>query len=229
MTKNEELRKAIRNLIAERMTPYTDKKWTVDVLVSAPEEEGGPFQNNAPIIITRPRDKQSLERIFDIPVPDPDRETMVRKSKENKAKPNPWVNPDGSMSDTEYEDEWGRKMTPEKRFKEIERSLASQEAYEDQAEKRKSDKDALKKTQDAKTIAGVKESRNIKLTVSQLRELVKEVSKRRPDGYLPSTAKNLYLDREFKSVGGWPEGEYDPPVNVRISNYLKSLGLLDVD
>tara|TARA_R110000803_G_scaffold21466_5_gene54090 strand:+ start:654 stop:1343 length:690 start_codon:yes stop_codon:yes gene_type:complete len=229
MTENKELRKVIRELIAERMTPYTDKKWTVDVLVSAPEEEGGPFQNKEPIIVSNPRDKIALEKILDMPVPDPDLDLMRKKSKENREKPNPWVDKDGTMSDTEYEDEWGRKMTPAKRFKEIERSFAAQKAYEDQAQKRKADKDQLKKNQDAKTVAGVRESRNVRLTVRQLRELVKEVSKRRPDGYLPSTAKNLYLDREFKSVGGWPEGEYDPPVNVRISNYLKSLGLLDVD
>jgi len=69
----------------------------------------------------------------------------------------------------------------------------------------------------------------IKITAKQLRELIREVAKRRPDGWLPSTAKNLHLDKKFKSAGGWPEGEYDPPVNVRISNYLKSLGLLDED
>ena len=73
----------------------------------------------------------------------------------------------------------------------------------------------------------------IKITVAQLRGLISEVKnakkKRRPDGYLPSTDANLHLDKPFKSAGGWPEGEYDPPVNVRISNYLKSLGLLGED
>lgn len=39
------------------------------------------------------------------------------------------------------------------------------------------------------------------------------------------TRKSLYLDRPT-SHGGWPEGEYDPPINDRIYNYLKSMGLV---
>lgn len=40
-----------------------------------------------------------------------------------------------------------------------------------------------------------------------------------------ATRKNMFLDRPT-SHGGWPEGEYDPPVNDRIYNYLKSMGLM---
>ena len=40
-----------------------------------------------------------------------------------------------------------------------------------------------------------------------------------------ATRKNMFLDRPT-SHGGWPEGEYDPPVNDRIYNYLKSMGMI---
>jgi hypothetical protein len=45
------------------------------------------------------------------------------------------------------------------------------------------------------------------------------------------TAKELYLDRPT-SHGGWPEGPSrgwidKDPVNVQISNWLESMGLLD--
>lgn len=40
-----------------------------------------------------------------------------------------------------------------------------------------------------------------------------------------ATRKNMFLDRPT-SHGGWPEGEYDPPVNDRIYSYLKSMGLM---
>jgi hypothetical protein len=38
--------------------------------------------------------------------------------------------------------------------------------------------------------------------------------------------KNMFLDRPT-SHGGWPEGEYDPPVNDRIYDYLRSMGLMN--
>ena len=41
-----------------------------------------------------------------------------------------------------------------------------------------------------------------------------------------ATRKNMFLDRPT-SHGGWPEGEYDPPINDRIYNYLKSMGLIN--
>jgi hypothetical protein len=43
--------------------------------------------------------------------------------------------------------------------------------------------------------------------------------------YSLATRKNLHLDKPT-SHGGWPEGEYDPPVNDRIYGYLKSMGLI---
>ena len=43
--------------------------------------------------------------------------------------------------------------------------------------------------------------------------------------YEIGTEKNLYLDKP-STHGGWPEGEYDPPVNKQISNWLKSMKLL---
>ena len=68
----------------------------------------------------------------------------------------------------------------------------------------------------------------MKITVGQLRQLIRELKKRRPDGFLPSDDESRYLDKPF-SAGGWPEGDYDPPVNVQISKYLKSMGLLGRD
>lgn len=41
-----------------------------------------------------------------------------------------------------------------------------------------------------------------------------------------ATRKNMFLDRPT-SHGGWPEGEYDPPVNDRIYDYLRSMGLMN--
>ena len=46
------------------------------------------------------------------------------------------------------------------------------------------------------------------------------------DRYVNATVKNLYLDQP-SSHGGWPEGEYDPPVNVQISQWMKSMGLME--
>jgi len=43
--------------------------------------------------------------------------------------------------------------------------------------------------------------------------------------YKDATRASLYLDRPT-SHGGWPEGEYDPPINDVIYNYLKSMGLI---
>lgn len=43
--------------------------------------------------------------------------------------------------------------------------------------------------------------------------------------YQLATRKNLHLDKPT-SHGGWPEGEYDPPVKDRIYGYLKSMGLI---
>lgn len=43
--------------------------------------------------------------------------------------------------------------------------------------------------------------------------------------YEIGTEKNLHLDKP-SSHGGWPTGEYDPPVNKQISAWLKSMKLL---
>jgi hypothetical protein len=218
----------LRQLIRERMTQFSNKPWLISkVLIAAPAEEGGDFDLEEPVKITEPQHKNILDLLLKMGIPDPDREELKRKNKENREKPNPWINPDGSLSDTEYTDEWGRTMTPAERFKELEVVLAK--TPEDRAKIRKKRKEEeeerLKQRQHEPTRF---EEGKMKITVGQLRDLIREIKKRRPDGFLPANDKNLYLDRPF-SVGGWPEGEYDPPVNVRISNYLKSMGLLDRD
>ena len=45
------------------------------------------------------------------------------------------------------------------------------------------------------------------------------------DTYQAGTEKNLYLDRS-STHGGWPEGEYDPPVMKQISKWLKSMKMM---
>ena len=46
------------------------------------------------------------------------------------------------------------------------------------------------------------------------------------ESYQKATAKNLHLDKPM-SIGGWPEGEYDPPVNVRLTKWYKEMGLME--
>lgn len=46
------------------------------------------------------------------------------------------------------------------------------------------------------------------------------------EGYRPATKKNMFLDRPM-SIGGWPEGEYDPPVQDRIHAWYKSMGMME--
>ena len=76
----------------------------------------------------------------------------------------------------------------------------------------------------------------MRLTERQLRIIIRERLKRssgnsqRDERYAKATDKNMFLDRPT-SHGGWPEGPsrgaYDgTPVNKKISDYLKSLGLL---
>jgi len=76
----------------------------------------------------------------------------------------------------------------------------------------------------------------MRLTEQQLRLMIREKLKRsfggsQPDDrYVPATDSNLFLDKPT-SHGGWPEGPSrsaydDTPVNKKISDYLKSLGLL---
>lgn len=45
------------------------------------------------------------------------------------------------------------------------------------------------------------------------------------EGYLPATRQRMFLDRPT-SHGGWPEGEYDPPVRDRIYGWYKKMGMM---
>jgi len=67
-----------------------------------------------------------------------------------------------------------------------------------------------------------------KLRIRQIihEELSKTFGGTQPDeSYMLATKKNLMLDIPTQH-GGWPEGEYSPPVNKRIYDYLKSLGMI---
>lgn len=221
MTENK-LRQVIKALLKEKSS-YSEKPWLLSkILIAAPNEDGGAFEIDKPIKITSQRYKGILDRMLNMNIPDPEADeaisTTFRDSTEESELPQP-------NTPEEFEKVFGKTSSDSEFRQEYWRDWRDK----DLQKQRDADEEEANKKSQGTTVAGIKESRNIKITVSQLRQLVKEVSKRRPDGYLPSTAKNLYLDREFKSVGGWPEGEYNPPVNVRISNYLKSLGLLDVD
>ncbi len=46
------------------------------------------------------------------------------------------------------------------------------------------------------------------------------------ESYKKASVKNLYLDKDTMH-GGWPEGEYEPPVNKQISDWLKSMSLME--
>jgi hypothetical protein len=46
------------------------------------------------------------------------------------------------------------------------------------------------------------------------------------DSYEIGNVKNLMLNRK-STHGGWPEGEYDPPVMTRIANWLKDMEMID--
>jgi hypothetical protein len=55
----------------------------------------------------------------------------------------------------------------------------------------------------------------------------KSVSGSHPEeNYVQATRKNLYLDRPM-SIGGWPEGEYDPPIQDRLVSWYKSMGMME--
>ena len=43
--------------------------------------------------------------------------------------------------------------------------------------------------------------------------------------YAPATRKKMFLDRPT-SHGGWPEGEYDPPVRDRIYGWYKKMKMM---
>jgi len=73
--------------------------------------------------------------------------------------------------------------------------------------------------------------KKMKISKSRIRQIIREeLSKTfggtQPDeSYMLGTKKNLMLDIPTQH-GGWPEGEYSPPVNKRIYDYLKSLGMI---
>ncbi len=46
------------------------------------------------------------------------------------------------------------------------------------------------------------------------------------ESYRKATEKNLYLDRPTMH-GGWPEGEYDPPVKDRLLKWYKDMGMME--
>ena len=79
--------------------------------------------------------------------------------------------------------------------------------------------------------AAKNESQTFKISKARVEEIISEELAKtfggtHPDeAYVLGTKKNLMLDRESQH-GGWPEGEYDPPVNKRIYDYLKSLGMI---
>lgn len=46
------------------------------------------------------------------------------------------------------------------------------------------------------------------------------------ESYQKSTPQNLHLDKPTMH-GGWPEGEYDPPVKDRLLKWYKDMGMME--
>lgn len=46
------------------------------------------------------------------------------------------------------------------------------------------------------------------------------------ESYQKSNAKNLCLDKSTMH-GGWPEGEYDPPVKDRLLKWYKDMSMIE--
>lgn len=46
------------------------------------------------------------------------------------------------------------------------------------------------------------------------------------ESYNIATPKNMHLDKPT-SIGGWPEGEYDPPVQDRLVKWYKDMGMME--
>ncbi len=65
----------------------------------------------------------------------------------------------------------------------------------------------------------------MKIKLGQLKALIRE-AKRRPSGWLPSTQKNLNLDKPF-TADSWITNQTGVPVNVLVKNYLASMGMLE--
>lgn len=76
------------------------------------------------------------------------------------------------------------------------------------------------------------------LTENQLRYLVRsklriilektEAGSQPEEDYRPASRKNMFLDRPMM-VGGWPEGEYDPPVQDRLVKWYEDMGLMNTN
>ena len=59
------------------------------------------------------------------------------------------------------------------------------------------------------------------------REIYENLGGYHPDeSYEESSIKKLHLDKD-STHGGWPEGEYEPSVNKQISDWLRSMKLLN--
>ena len=78
---------------------------------------------------------------------------------------------------------------------------------------------------------GLAQGSGMKLIREYVREILEEATRgsHPNESYPESTIKSLYLDRPT-SHGGWPEGPSksftsNKPVNVQISDWLKSMGL----
>ena len=75
----------------------------------------------------------------------------------------------------------------------------------------------------------------MKLAKYQLRkiiraELLREKLRRRVDGWEAATPENMWLkDDDSQQWGGWPEGEYDPPVTKQLRDYYKDMGMMEGD
>tara|TARA_Y100001963_G_scaffold124151_1_gene174724 strand:+ start:4730 stop:5305 length:576 start_codon:yes stop_codon:yes gene_type:complete len=67
-----------------------------------------------------------------------------------------------------------------------------------------------------------------RIIIEELAGMLKEVEKKKSKigTYNKGDKHTLMLDRPTQH-GGWPEGEYDPPINQKIYDYLKSLGLVE--
>ena len=53
------------------------------------------------------------------------------------------------------------------------------------------------------------------------------MKKKRPSGWHLATPENLNLSKDdSQQWGGWPEGEYDPPVSKQIIDYFKAMGIM---
>tara|TARA_Y100000591_G_scaffold88885_1_gene75082 strand:- start:415 stop:1530 length:1116 start_codon:yes stop_codon:yes gene_type:complete len=197
----------LRQLIRERMTQFSNKPWLISkVLIAAPAEEGGNFELEEPVKLTEPQHKNILDLVLKMGIPDPDLEDLKRKNKAAREKPNPYVNPDGTPSDEEYTDEWGRTMTPAKRFKELEVMLAkTPEDREKIRKKRKEEEEEkLRQMQDEPTRF---EEHKMKITTAQLKSLIeaevqenKKKKKKKKTDFDPGGEAQYRANRSQKQI-----------------------------